>query len=121
MDRFDLIVQDMMTPRPWLAPTPPLAAPLVLGNGRLRIGSPGKPAGFHVPDVLCDTLGFLRLGGSIRHSRLVGQLAGVHDQKAYLGHVEVPVSVLHWYATDDTLPMPASPWLLPGPTRFCKQ
>jgi hypothetical protein len=108
----------MITPRPWLAPTPPLATPVVLCHGRLRIGGTGKPAGFHVPDVLCDTLGFLRLGGSIGHSRLVGQLAGVQDQKAYRGHVEAPVSVLPWYATDDTVPMPASRWLLPGPTRF---
>ena len=75
IDRFDLIVQDMITPRPWLAPTPPLATPCVLCNSRLRIGGTGKPAGFHAPDVRCDPLGFLRLGGSIRHRRLVGQLA----------------------------------------------
>src|SRR5262245_58769879 len=27
-DRFDPIVQDMVTPRPWLAPTPPRATPV---------------------------------------------------------------------------------------------
>src|SRR5262245_11855668 len=32
-DHFDPIVQDMATPRPWLAPTPPLATSFVLGNG----------------------------------------------------------------------------------------
>src|SRR5262249_47212635 len=75
----------------------------------------------HVPDVLGDPLGFLSLGGSIRHRRLVGQLAGVHDQKAYLGHVEASVRVFYGYTTDDTLPMPASRGLLPGPTRFFEQ
>ena len=46
----------MITPRPWLAPTPPLATPFVLGNGRLCVSGTGKPLRFHVPDVLCDPL-----------------------------------------------------------------
>jgi hypothetical protein len=111
----------MVTPRLWLAPTPPLATPFILGQGRLRIGGTGKPPGFHVLDVLCDALGFFGLGGGIRHRRLVGQLAGVHDQKVYLGHIEVPVSVLYGRTTDDPLSMPASRWLLPSPTRFFEQ
>jgi len=72
----------MVPPRPWWAPTPPLATAFVLGNGRLRIGGTGKPPRCHVLDVRCQTLGFLGLGGGIRHCGLVGQLAGVHDQKA---------------------------------------
>src|SRR5688500_12229153 len=111
----------MVTPRPWLAPTPPLATPFVLGHGRLRVGGTGIPLRFHVLDVLGDTLDFLGLGGGIRHRRLVGQLARVDDQKAYLCHVKVPVSILHWHAADDTLPMPASRQFLPGPTRFFEQ
>src|SRR5262245_2382835 len=74
-DRFDPIMQDMVTPRPGLTPPPPLAPPFVLGNGRLCIGGTGKPLRFNVLAVLSDTLGFLGLGGSIRHCRLVGQLA----------------------------------------------
>ena len=74
-DRFDLRVEAMVTPGPWRAPTPPLATPVVLGNGRLRVGGTSKPPRFHVLDVLGDTLGFLGLGGGIRRRRLVGQLA----------------------------------------------
>jgi len=74
-ERFDLIVQEMVTPRPGLAPTSPLAPPVVLGDGRLRVSGTGKPPRFHVLDVLGDTRGFLGLGSGIRHRRLVGQLA----------------------------------------------
>src|SRR5262245_41325737 len=111
----------MVTPRPWLAPTPPLATPGVLGDGRLGVGDTGKPPRFHVLDVLCDTLGFLGLGGGIRRRCLVGQLTGVDDQKAYVCHIKAPISVLHGHAADDTLPMPASRRLLPGPPRFFEQ
>jgi hypothetical protein len=61
------------------------------------------------------------LGCGIRHCRLVGQLARVDHQKASLGHVEAPVSVLHWHAADDTLPMPASRRLLPRPAWLFEQ
>ena len=81
-DRYDPIVQDMVTPRPWRAPTPPLATPFVLGYGCLCVGSTGKPPRFHMLDVLCDTLSFLGLRGGICHRGLVGQLARVDDQKA---------------------------------------
>ena len=74
-DRFDLRVEAMVTPGPWLAPTPPLATPVVLGNGRLRVGGTSKPPRFHVLDVRGATLGFLGLGGGIRRRRLVGHLA----------------------------------------------
>ena len=114
-------MQDMVTPRPWFAPTPPLAPPFVLCNGCLCVGSTGKPPRFHMLDVRCDTLGFLGLSGGIRHRGLVGQLARVDDQQAYLCHIEAPVRVLHGHAADNTLPMPASRWLLPGPPRFFEQ
>jgi hypothetical protein len=120
-DRFDLIVQVRVTPRPWLAPTPPLATAYVLGNGRLRSGGPGKPPRLHRLDVGCQTLGCLGLSGGIRHRYLVGHLAGVHDQKAYLGDVEAPVSVLHGHRAGDTLPVPASWRLLPCPAGLFEQ
>jgi hypothetical protein len=66
-------------------------------------------------------LGFLGLGGGIRLGRLVGQLAGVHDQKADLGHVEVPLSVFHFHLADDTGAVPASRRLLAGAARFFEQ
>ena len=75
-DRFDSIMPAMVTPRPWLAPTPSLATPFVLGNGCLCGGGTGKPRRLHLLDVLCDTLGFLGLRGGIRDRRLVGQLRG---------------------------------------------
>src|SRR5688572_33386749 len=111
----------MVTPRPWLAPTPPLATPFVLGNGSLCVGGTSKPPRFYMLDVLGNTRSFLGLGGGIRRYRLVGQLAGVDDQKAYCRHVEAPVRVLHGHTADDTLPMPAARWLLTGPPRFFEQ
>src|SRR5262249_5214352 len=45
-DRFHLVMEGMVPPGPRLAPTPPLAAAFVLGNGDLRIGGTGKPTGF---------------------------------------------------------------------------
>ena len=116
--RCDLRGQARRTPRPWRAPTPPLATPGVRCHGRLRLGSPGTPPRGHGPDGLWDPASFLRWGGRRRHRRLVGPRAGVHDQPAALGHVEAPVRVLHGDATDDTVPLPAARWLLPGPTRF---
>jgi hypothetical protein len=111
----------MITPRPGLAPTPPLASAFVLGNARLRIGGTGKPPCFHVLDVRCQMLGFLGLGGGIRLRCLVSQLTGVHDQKAYLGHVEAPVGILYGHWAGDTLPVPA-PWrLLPCPAWLFEQ
>jgi hypothetical protein len=74
-DRFSTIVEGVITPGVRRAAPPSLPTAFIVGDGRLRVGGTGKPSRFHVPDVLCDTLGFLRLGGSIRHSRLVGQLA----------------------------------------------
>ena len=120
-DRFDLLGQGMRRPRPGRAPAPPLAAAFVLSNGCLRIVGTGKPPRFHVLDVLGDTRGFLGLGGGIRRRRLVGQLAGVDDQKADCCHVEAPVRVLYGHAADDALPMPAARRLLTGPPRFFEQ
>ena len=117
-DRCDLIGQAMVTPRPWLAPTPPLAPACVLCHGCLGVGSTGKPPRFHRLDVRWDPLGFLGLRGGIRHRGLGGQLAGGHAQKASLCHIEASVRVLHGHAADDTVPMPASRRLLPGPARF---
>ena len=53
----------MVTPRPWLAPTPPVATPVVLCDGRLGVGGTGQPAGFNTVDLLGDTLGSLGVGG----------------------------------------------------------
>src|SRR5215831_3633713 len=111
----------MVTPRLWLAPTPPLAMPFVLGNSGLCVGGTSKPPRFHVLDVLGNTRGFLGLGGGIRRRPLVGQLAGVDDQKADFCHVEAPIRVLHGHAADDALPMPAARRLLTGPPGFFEQ
>ena len=117
-DRFDSRVSDMVTPRPWRAPTPPLATPVVLGDGRLRVSSPGKPSRFHGLDGLGNTRGCLGLGRAIRRRRLVGQLAGVDDQKADVRPVEAPVRVRHGHTADAAWPMPAARRLLTGPPRF---
>src|SRR5215471_12835705 len=108
----------MVTPRPWLAPTPPLATPFVLGNSRRCVSGTGKPLRFHVPDVLCDPLSCLGWSGGIRHRCLVSHLARVDAQKAELGHVLSPIRVLHGHAAEDTVPMPVSRRLLTRTARF---
>src|SRR5262245_45211356 len=108
----------MVTPRPGRAPPPPVATPGVLCDGRLGGGGAGTPAGCNTLAMLGDTLGFLSLGGGIRRRCLVGQLAGVDDQKADVCHVKAPVRLLHGHAADDVLPMPAARRLLERPPRF---
>jgi len=93
----------------------------IVGDGCLGVGGTSKPAGFNAPDVLCETLGFLGLGCGICHRALVGQLAGVDRQEAYLCHVAASVSVFHFHLADATGSMPAAWRLLAGAARFCEQ
>jgi hypothetical protein len=120
-DRFYTIVKRMIAPEARLAAPPSLPPAFIVGNGRLGISRTGKPAGFHALDVLGDALGLPGLGAAVGRSRLLGQLAGVHDEKPEFFHSESPVSVLYFHRTDDTVPMPV-PWrLLPSPTRLFEQ
>src|SRR5215510_9369005 len=73
-DRFYPIVQGMVTPWPWLAPTPPLPTPFVLRHRRLGLGDTRKPPGFDTLDGLCDLGGFLRWRGGIGRRSLGGPL-----------------------------------------------
>ena len=116
-DRIDPIVQDMVPPRPRLTSTPPCPRPSYSAMAASASAAQANRRASML-DVLCDPLGFLGLGGGIRRRRLVGQLAGVDDQKAYVCHVEAPVRVLHGHAADDTVPMPATRRLLTSPPRF---
>src|SRR4029450_1141698 len=104
-------MEAMIPPEPWRAAPPSLPTAFIVGEGRLSLSCTSKPAGFHALDVLGDALGLFGLGGGVGRGRLLGQLAGVHDQTAYLGHVEAPIRVLHGHAADETLCMPAW-WLL---------
>jgi len=101
-------VEGVITPGVRRAAPPSLPTAFIGGDGGLGVGRTGKPAGFHPPDVLGKTLGFLGLGRGIRHSALVGPLAGVDHQEAYLCQVEASVSVFHFPLADDTGPVPAS-------------
>jgi hypothetical protein len=93
----------------------------IVGDGRLRVSSTGKPVGFHALDVLGKALGLFGLGGTVGHGCLLGQLAGVHNEKPDLFHRAAPVSVFHFHRADDTVPMPA-PWgFLARPTRLFEQ
>jgi hypothetical protein len=98
----------MMAPGVWPAAPLSLSTPFIVGHGRLRIGGTSKPPSFHALDVLGDALGLFGLGGGVGHGRLLGQLAGVHDEKPELFHSAVPVRVFHLHLADDTLSMPAS-------------
>src|SRR5215510_7530617 len=109
----------MVTPRPGRTPPPPLAPPVVLGDGRGGGGGPGTPAGFNTLERRGDTLGFLGLGGGIRRC-LGGHLAGVDDQKADVCHGQAPVRVLHGHAADAAVPRPAARRLLAAPPRLCE-
>ena len=111
----------MIAPEARLAAPPSLSPAVVVDDGRLGISRTGKPAGFHAPDVLGDALGFFGLGGAVGHRRLLGQLAGVHDEKPECFPSASPVSLFDFHRADDTGPMPA-PWgLLPRPPRLFEQ
>jgi hypothetical protein len=81
-DRFYTIVEGVIAPGVRRVTPPALATAFIIGDGRLGVGRTGKPAGFHAPDVLGKTLGFLGLGCGIGFSSLGGQLARVDDEKA---------------------------------------
>lgn len=115
------IVEGMIAPGVRRAASPSLPTAFIVGDGGLGVGGTGKPAGFHAPDVLGETLGFRGVGRGIRPSGLVSQLAGVDHQEAYLCHVEASVSVFHFHLADDTGPVPASRRLLAGAARFVEQ
>ncbi len=117
-DRFHTIVESMIAPKAWLAAPPSLTTAFIVGDGRLGVGRTGKPSGFNALDVLCNALGLVGLGGGVGHGRLLGQLAGVHDEKTELFQSESPVSVFHFHLADDTVPVPASRRLLACPARF---
>jgi hypothetical protein len=95
--------------------------PFVLGNRRLGIGDTRKPPSLDTLDVLCDLGSFPRLSCGTGFRSLGGQLAGVDDEKAELGHVLPPVSVFHGHAASDTLPVPAARRLLTRAARFFEQ
>ena len=83
-DGFHMIVENMIAPEARRAAPPSLPTACIIAAGRLGVGRTGKLAGFHAPDGLGETLGFLGLGRGIRHSALGGQLARVDHQEAYL-------------------------------------
>jgi hypothetical protein len=121
LDRFHLVLEGMITPGARLAPPPSLAMPVVLCHSSLGISRTGTPAGFHALAVLGDALGLFGLGSAVGHSRLLGQLAGVHDEKSEFFHRASPVSIFYFHRADDTVPVP-TPWgFVPCPTRLCEQ
>jgi hypothetical protein len=71
-----------------------------------------------VLDVLCDTLDLFGLGGSVGHGGLLGQLAGVHDEKPAFCPSAAPIRVLSFHLADDPVPVPAARRLLAGTARF---
>ena len=120
-DCFHMIVENMIAPEARRAAPPPLAPPFVLGNGCLRISGTGKPARFNARDVFCNTLGLFGLGGGIGRRCLLGQLAGVHDEKTEGCLSQASVSLFHCHPADDTASVPAARGLLACPARLFEQ
>jgi hypothetical protein len=111
----------MIAPEARRAAPPSLPTAFIIDEGRFGISRTGKPAGFHALDVLGDALGLFGLGGAVGHPRLLGQLAGVHDEQSECFHSASPVSLFYFHRADDTVPMPA-PWgFVPCPTRLFEQ
>ena len=81
-DSFSTIGEGMIAPRLGRAAPPSLPTPCIGDHGLLRVGSPGQPPRCNVLDVLCDTLGFLGLGGGRCPCCLVGHRARGDDQQA---------------------------------------
>src|SRR4029453_16039374 len=114
-------MESMITPEAWRAAPPSLPTACIVGDGRLSISCTSKPAGFHALDVLGDALGLFGLGGGGGRGRLLGPLAGVHDEQTDLCQSAAPISVCHCHRAHDTVPVPASRRLLACPARFFKQ
>src|SRR5262249_10823414 len=117
-DRVHLIVERMIAPEARLAAPPSLPPAFIVGDGRLSVGRTGKPSGFNTLDVLGDALGLFGFGGAIGRGRLLGQLAGVHDEKPEFFYSQAPIGVFHFHLADDTVPVPASRRLLACTARF---
>ena len=101
-----------------LAAPPSLPSAFRVGEGCLSVGRIGKPSGFNALDGLGDAPGLFGLGGAVGRGRLLGQLAGVHDEKPEFFDSKAPISVFHFHRADDTVPVPASRRLLACPARF---
>jgi len=98
-----------------------LATPFVFRDSGLRIRCTGKPLGFDALAVVCDRSASLAWAGGVSPSPLLGQLAGVHDEKPKWLQANLPVTIFHSTWAYDTLPVPL-PWRLPsGTARFFEQ
>src|SRR4030095_7409554 len=78
----DTIAYRMIPPRVWTATATARLVGLILRHGRYGIRFTGKPAGVHPLDVVGEGFSFLLLSAGIRLRVLLGQLAGMHHEKA---------------------------------------
>src|SRR5262249_33676660 len=76
-------------------------------------------AGVDPREMLGDLGRCLRLGCGLRDRRRVGPVAGVDHQQAACCPLEASGSLCHFPPADDTVPLPASRRLPPGPPRVC--
>src|SRR5262245_40286875 len=105
---------------PGLGPAAPPAWPpvLILRNCGFGIRLTGKPPRLHVPHVVYEGLGFLRLGCSIGLGLLLRQLTRMHHDKAQ-GHLRhLSLIVLYVHRAAHALAMPAARRCVLRPSRL---
>ena len=108
----------MIPPRVWTATATARLLGLILRDGRCGIRFTGKPAGVHPLDVVGEDLSFLRLGAGIRLRVLLGQLAGMHHEKAPCLLRHPPIPVLDLYGAAHALSMPLAARFVLGTPRL---
>src|SRR5439155_3936090 len=80
----DAIAERVIPPGARPAPAAAQSLALIGGDGGLGIGPAGEPLCVHLPPMVGNGLRFLLLRTGIRLGMLLGQLTGMHDDKAHL-------------------------------------
>jgi hypothetical protein len=108
----------MIPPRVWTATATARLVVLIFRDRRCSIRCTGTPAGVHPLDVVGEGFSFLRLGAGIRLRVLLGQLAGMHHEKAQVLLRHPPITVLDFYGAEHALAVPLAARFVLGTPRL---